>query len=123
MPIAETNRAVGRLAAALDLHRPSCEQVRVHVHRRRLRRWSGVTLSVSVALTVAVSRPTSRRAPARGGADSEHGSAGDERAREVLRVERAEIVESFADADELDRQTELVAMATATRPSRSRRAW
>jgi len=36
-PIAETHRRLGRVAAALELARPSYEQVRVHVHALRRR--------------------------------------------------------------------------------------
>lgn len=38
VPIAETNRRLGRLAAALGLPKPSYEQVRVIVHQIRARK-------------------------------------------------------------------------------------
>jgi hypothetical protein len=53
VPIAEMNRCVGRAAAAMGLHRPSYEQVRVLVHTaRRLRRQAPASVS-TVAVQVA----------------------------------------------------------------------
>jgi hypothetical protein len=53
VPIAEMNRCVGRKAAAMGLHRPSYERVRVLVHTaRRLRRQGRGPVS-TVALEVA----------------------------------------------------------------------
>jgi hypothetical protein len=53
VPIAEMNRCVGRAAAAMGVHRPSYEQVRVLVHVARRLRGRGPAPVSTVALQVA----------------------------------------------------------------------
>ncbi|HET7572580.1 MAG TPA: hypothetical protein VFJ77_07925 [Gaiellaceae bacterium] len=69
VPIAEINRAVGMTAARLRFHRPSYEQVRVHVHaaRRAMQaaRRRAVVLRLDLSFGIALSWTAGDRRSAR----------------------------------------------------------